>query len=209
MLDTFLNNQNISNNIIIPNSFDSNKKKKLIPISEKSISYSSSVDDKNETIDNQINDSNSSFDFQDKEIPNKTEIKKEEKTENFFDKSKNFLDYISNAISKNFDFFKTTRKTNINTKVEITKKKFGNKTFNRAISGDKIENKLNKDYNNYISNRIKASKSFNGKKYNKEKNKENNKNKAVIKLIKKDYGEKENIRDNYGKNSVGKNNNKN
>ena len=209
MLDTYLNNQNISNNIIIPNSFDSNKKKKLIPISEKSISYSSSVDDKNETIDNQINDSNSSFDFQDKEIPNKTEIKKEEKTENFFDKSKNFLDYISKAISKNFDFFKTTRKININTKVEITKKKFETKSFNRAISGDKIENKLNKDYNNYISNRIKASKSFNGKKYNKEKNKENNKNKAVIKLIKKDYGEKENIRDNYGKNSVGKNNNKN
>ena len=30
----------------------------------------------------------------------------------------------------------------------------------------------------------------------------------MIKLIKKDYGEKENIRDNYGKNSVGKNNNK-
>ena len=209
MLDTYLNDQNISNNIIIPNSFDSNKKKKLIPISEKSISYSSSVDDKNETIDNQINDSNSSFDFQDKEIPNKTEIKKEEKTENFFDKSKNFLDYISKAISKNFDFFKTTRKTNINTKVEITKKKFETKSFNRAISGDKIENKLNKDYNNYISNRIKASKSFNGKKYNKEKNKENNKNKAVIKLIKKDYGDKENIRDNYGKNSVGKNNNKN
>ena len=112
-------------------------------------------------------------------------------------------------IINHFDFFKTTKKININTKVEITKKKFGNKTFNRAISGDKIENKLNKDYNNYISNRIKASKSFNGKKYNKEKNKENNKNKAVIKLIKKNYGDKENIRDNYGKNSVGKNNNKN
>ena len=110
MLDTYLNNQNISNNIIIPNSFDSNKKKKLIPISEKSISYSSSVDDKNETIDNQINDSNSYFDFQDKEIPNKTEIKKEEKTENFFDKSKNFLDYISKAISQNFDFLKRQEK---------------------------------------------------------------------------------------------------
>ena len=71
--------------------------------------------------------------------------------------------------------------------------------FWRAINRNKIENK---DNNNYISNRIKAPKSLNSKIYNKE-NKNN-----VIKLTRKKYGDKENIRDNNEKNFVGNDNNK-
>ena len=51
MMDTYLNNQNISNNIIIKKSDVKNNQKRIIISSEKSMSYSSSVDDKNETKD--------------------------------------------------------------------------------------------------------------------------------------------------------------
>ena len=85
MMDTYLNDQNISNNIMIKKKDESNKYKRIIISSEKRISYSSSVDDKNETIDNQINDSTSSFDYSD--TLRVSEKPKQETAENFFDKS--------------------------------------------------------------------------------------------------------------------------
>ena len=103
MIGTYLNNQNVSNNIIIQKPDESNKQKRIMISSEKSISYSSSVDDKNETIDNQINDSTSSFDYSD--TLRVSELPKKETQESFFEKSKNFLGILGKAVSENFDFF--------------------------------------------------------------------------------------------------------
>ena len=110
MKDTYLNNQNITNNIIIPKLF-SNGKKQVIYSSEKSISYSSSVDDKNETIDNQINDSTSSFDYS--ETLRVSKIPKKEKSAICFERSRNFLAHLNRAVSGNFDVLNLSRKTNI------------------------------------------------------------------------------------------------
>ena len=123
-MDTYLNDQNISNNIIIKKKDESNKYKRIIISSEKSMSYSSSVDDKNETIDNQINDSTSSFDYSD--TLRVSEIPKKETAENFFEKSRNFLGLLSKAVAENFDFFNLPRKTNINDIIVDKNKKFQN-----------------------------------------------------------------------------------
>ena len=131
MIDTYLNDQNISNNIIIKKPNESNKQKRIFISSEKSMSYSSSVDDKNETIDNQINDSTSSFDYSD--TLRVSEIPKKETTENFFEKSKNFLDFLSKAVSENFDFFNLPRKTNINNIIIDKNRKKSNVSLKQKI----------------------------------------------------------------------------
>ena len=120
MIGTYLNNQNVSNNIIIQKPDESNKQKRIMISSEKSISYSSSVDDKNETIDNQINDSTSSFDYSD--TLRVSDFHKREKTENFFTKGKNILRILSKAISENFENFKKQRKTHM-TNIDLEMKK--------------------------------------------------------------------------------------
>ena len=189
MIDTYLNDQNISNNIIIKKPNESNKQKRIFISSEKSMSYSSSVDDKNETIDNQINDSTSSFDYAD--TLRVSEIPKKETTENFFEKSKNFLDFLSKAVSENFDFFNLPRKTNINNIIIDKNRKKSNVSFKRATSGDKIQEKTKKnrlasssETKNNIINRIKSSKFL-------KKNEDNSQNKRmakVTKLINKENG---------------------
>jgi len=182
MIDTYLNDQNISNNIIIKKPNESNKQKRIFISSEKSMSYSSSVDDKNETIDNQINDSTSSFDYSD--TLRVSEIPKKETTENFFEKSKNFLDFLSKAVSENFDFFNLPRKTNINNIIIDKNRKKSNVSFKRATSGDKIQEKTKKNRlasssvtKNNIINRIKSSKFL-------KKNEDNSQNKRMAKVTK-------------------------
>ena len=182
MIDTYLNDQNISNNIIIKKPNESNKQKRIFISSEKSMSYSSSVDDKNETIDNQINDSTSSFDYSD--TLRVSEIPKKETTENFFEKSKNFLDFLSKAVSENFDFFNLPRKTNINNIIIDKNRKKSNVSFKRATSGDKIQEKTKKnrlasssETKNNIINRIKSSKFL-------KKNEDNSQNKRMAKVTK-------------------------
>ena len=182
MIDTYLNDQNISNNIIIKKPNESNKQKRIFISSEKSMSYSSSVDDKNETIDNQINDSTSSFDYSD--TLRVSEIPKKETTENFFEKSKNFLDFLSKAVSENYDFFNLPRKTNINNIIIDKNRKKSNVSFKRATSGDKIQEKTKKNRlasssvtKNNIINRIKSSKFL-------KKNEDNSQNKRMAKVTK-------------------------
>ena len=53
------------------------------------------MDDKNETIDNQFNDSTSSFDYSD--TFRVSDFQKREKNENFFTKGKNLLRILSKA----------------------------------------------------------------------------------------------------------------
>ena len=139
MKDTYLNNQNITNNIIIPKLF-SNGKKQVIYSSEKSISYSSSVDDKNETIDNQINDSTSSFDYS--ETLRVSKIPKKEKSAICFERSRNFLAHLNRAVSGNFDVLNLSRKTNI---INEKNKKEGNIINKRTQSDDKFLEKLKKN----------------------------------------------------------------
>ena len=204
MIDTYLNDQNISNNIIIKKSDVKNNQKRIIISSEKSMSYSSSVDDKNETIDNQINDSTSSFDYSD--TLRVSEIPKKEKKEKKLEKSRNFLDYLTNAISENFHFFNKPRKTQINNSINIEKnKKISNLSFKEKINGNKLEERIKKnklgssgESKNFIINRIKASKSLNDKSIKNVQNK---------KEIKNNYlSNKENIKtkDNNDKNINGK-----
>ena len=57
MNDTYLKNQNISNNIILNKANIISRKKSPLLNKDKNDSYSSSDEDKNETIDNKINDS--------------------------------------------------------------------------------------------------------------------------------------------------------
>ena len=170
MKDTYLSNQNVSNNIIITSQRQNslNKKKKLLS-SEKSISYSSSVDDKNETIDNQINDSTSSFDYAD--------TLKVEKNENFLSKGKNLLRILSKAIWENFENFNKQRKThinniNINLENNKNKKNIILKHKRTTSENNKLEERIknkrlvtsNQNRNrNFILNRINASKSLNNK----------------------------------------------
>ena len=165
MIGTYLNNQNVSNNIIIQKPDESNKQKRIMISSEKSISYSSSVDDKNETIDNQINDSTSSFDYSD--TLRVSELPKKETQESFFEKSKNFLGILGKAVSENFDFFNFTRKTHINSVILDKNKKNSNFSFKRSISGDKFQERIKKNRftspsqnKNNIINRIRSSKNF-------------------------------------------------
>ena len=136
MIGSYLNDQNVSNNIIIKKSDEKNNQKRIIISSEKSMSYSSSVDDKNETIDNQINDSTSSFDYSD--TLRVSEIPKKEKNENIFEKSRNFLGYLTNAISGNFDFFNKSRKTHIDNNINEKNKKLSNLSFREKINGNKF-----------------------------------------------------------------------
>ena len=161
MMDTYLNDQNISNNIMIKKKDESNKYKRIIISSEKSMSYSSSVDDKNETIDNQINDSTSSFDYSD--TLRVSEKPKQETAENFFDKSKNFLGFLGKAVAENFDFFNLPRKTNINDIIVNKNKKYINVSYKRSTSGDNLRMKKKRfisssENKNKIMNSFKASK---------------------------------------------------
>ena len=200
MKETYKNNQNISNNIIIPktklNLDDSNKQKKIIYSSEKSISYSSSVDDKNETIDNRINDSTSSFDYSEtlrvseipkKDINNKSAIS--------FEKSRNFLTNLNLAVSGNLEPLNFPRKTNV---LCNNNKKDENLILKRTQSDDKFIEKIRKNKlgeNNEFSKVVKIEKknininkniNKNLKDNNKDINKENisenkNKNEKIIK----------------------------
>ena len=171
MKDTYLNDQNVSNNIIIKDQRQNSPKKKKLFSSEKSISYSSSVDDKNETIDNQINDSTSSFDYSD--TLRVSDFQKREKTENFFTKGKNILRMLSKAISENFENFNKQRKTHItNIDLEKNKKNINMKHKRTTSDNNKFEGKIknkrldssNQNRNrNFLLNRINASKSLNNK----------------------------------------------
>ena len=171
MKDIYLNDQNVSNNIIIKDQGQNSIKKKKLLSSEKSISYSSSVDDKNETIDNQINDSTSSFDYSD--TLRVSDFHKREKTENFFTKGKNILRILSKAISENFENFKKQRKTHItNIDLEKNEKNINMKHKRTTSENNKLEGRIknkrlissNQNRNkNFILNRINASKSLNNK----------------------------------------------
>ena len=149
MIDNYKNDQNISNNIIIQKSNESNKQKRIFISSEKSMSYSSSVDDKNETIDNQINDSTSSFDYSD--TLRVSEIPKSEKPKNLIEKSKNLLAFLSKAVTENFDFFNLPRKTHIEHIYFDKNRKISNSSDKKASGGDKLKEKLKK-YNIISSN---------------------------------------------------------
>ena len=171
MKDIYLNDQNVSNNIIIKDQGQNSIKKKKLLSSEKSISYSSSVDDKNETIDNQINDSTSSFDYSD--TLRVSDFHKREKTENFFTKGKNILRILSKAISENFENFKKQRKTHMtNIDLEKNEKNINMKHKRTTSVNNKLEGRIknkrlissNQNRNkNFILNRINASKSLNNK----------------------------------------------
>ena len=168
MIDTYLNDQNVSNNIIIPNKGQNDNKKKIILCSEKSMSYSSSVDDKNETIDNQINDSTSSFDYAD--TLRVSDFKKKETPDNLFEKGKNILGILSKAISENFDIFNKPRKTHIANIITNKNKKNSNMKNKRTTSENKLEEKIknkrlisSSENKNHILNRIISSKSVNNK----------------------------------------------
>ena len=171
MKDIYLNDQNVSNNIIIKDQGQNSIKKKKLLSSEKSISYSSSVDDKNETIDNQINDSTSSFDYSD--TLRVSDFHKREKTENFFTKGKNILRILSKAISENFENFKKQRKTHMtNIDLEKNEKNINMKHKRTTSENNKLEGRIknkrlissNQNRNkNFILNRINASKSLNNK----------------------------------------------
>ena len=201
MIGTYLNNQNVSNNIIIQKVDDSNKQKRIMISSEKSISYSSSVDDKNETIDNQINDSTSSFDYSD--TLRVSELPKKETQETFFEKSKNFLGFLGKAVSE-FDIFNLSRKTNINSGILDKNKKNSNLSFKRSISGGKFQERIKKSRftsssvnKSNIINRIKASKI--------PKNNDNElQNKRITKVIKLSGKEKGINKCNKDKNSIDK-----
>ena len=207
MKDTYLNDQNVSNNIIIKQQEQNSNKKKIILCSEKSMSYSSSVDDKNETIDNQINDSTSSFDYSD--TLRVSDFHKRDKSENFFAKGKNILGFLSKAISENFDLFNKKRKTYIsNISVDKNKKNsnFGHKRI--TSESNKLEEKIkNKrlvsasENKNYILNRIISSKSVN--------NKKTMGSKAIKKLSKALNKDKEEIKENKNNNINDKTNIKN
>ena len=107
MTDTYLHNQNISNNIIISKPNYNYKIKKPINERYSNKSLSSSDEEKNETIDNQINDSSTSLDIE--EVPKPDE--EIEHIQNFNKEKKNILQlnhknncYTSrnNCKSKNF-----------------------------------------------------------------------------------------------------------
>ena len=169
MIDTYLNDQNVSNNIMINNKGQNSIKKEIILSTEKSISYSSSVDDKNETIDNQINDSTSSFDYSD--TLRVSDFHKREKSQNFFANGKNILNIVSKAISENFENINKQRKTHItNIVVEKNKKNINMKHKRTTSENYKLEERIkNKrlvsanENRNFILNRINASKSLNNK----------------------------------------------
>ena len=205
MMDTYLNNQNISNNIIIKKKDESNKYKRIIISSEKSMSYSSSVDDKNETIDNQINDSTSSFDYSD--TLRVSEIPKKETAENFFEKSKNFLGLLSKAVAENFDFFNLPRKTNINDIIVDKNKKFQNISYKRSTSGGNLRERIKKK--RFVSSSENKNKIINHFKASKINNKDNSQNKRITNVIKlnNNKGNKikgKNIKENKDKKIIGK-----
>jgi len=200
MIGSYLNDQNVSNNIIIKKTDEKNNQKRIIISSEKSMSYSSSVDDKNETIDNQINDSTSSFDYSD--TLRVSEIPKKEKNENIFEKSRNFLGYLTNAISGNFDFFNKSRKTHIDNNINEKNKKLSNLSFREKINGNKLEERIKKnrldsssDNKNFIINRIKASKSLNNKIIKNVKNIDNKKENKNNNLLNKENKKAKDIND--------------
>ena len=205
MMDTYLNDQNISNNIIIKKKDESNKYKRIIISSEKSMSYSSSVDDKNETIDNQINDSTSSFDYSD--TLRVSEIPKKETAENFFEKSKNFLGLLSKAVAENFDFFNLPRKTNINDIIVDKNKKFQNISYKRSTSGGNLRERIKKK--RFVSSSENKNKIINHFKASKINNKDNSQNKRITNVIKlnNNKGNKikgKNIKENKDKKIIGK-----
>ena len=206
MMDTYLNDQNISNNIIIKKKDETNKYKRIIISSEKSMSYSSSVDDKNETIDNQINDSTSSFDYSD--TLRVSEIPKKETAENFFEKSKNFLGLLSKAVAENFDFFNLPRKTNINDIIVDKNKKFQNISYKRSTSGDNLRERIKKK--RFVSSSENKNKIINHFKASKISNKDNSQNKRITNVIKLNNNNKgnkikgKNIKENKDKKIIGK-----
>ena len=168
------------------------------------MSYSSSVDDKNETIDNQINDSTSSFDYSD--TLRVSEKPKQETAENFFDKSKNFLGFLSKAVAENFDFFNIPRKTNINDIIVNKNKKYINVSYKRSTSGDNLRMKKKRfisssENKNKIMNSFKASKISKNNEDNSPKKKISN----VIKLNNKvNKNKNNNIKGNKDKNIISK-----
>jgi hypothetical protein len=170
------------------------------------MSYSSSVDDKNETIDNQINDSTSSFDYSD--TLRVSEKPKQETAENFFDKSKNFLGFLGKAVAENFDFFNLPRKTNINDIIVNKNKKYINASYKRSTSGDNLKGRMKKkrfisssENKNKIMNSFKASKISKNNEDNSPKKKITN----VIKLNNKvNKNKNKTIKGNKDKNIISK-----
>ena len=130
MTDTYLQNQNISNNIIFNKPKDNIHGKKSLKNKDNNESYSSSNEERNETIDNKINDSSTLLDIEevpppDQDIDHLQQFNKENK--NIY-----YLNYQNktNSLSRN--------KNN----VKIMAKKMNSLTsqhhLNRAISGNII-----------------------------------------------------------------------
>ena len=155
MTDTYLTNQNISNNIIINKQKQKkpleHKEKKPIFIRASFESYTSYDGENNETIDNRINDSFSSLTFDDisqneeEDIDHLQKFRQEKKKIPL--PSSNKLKSGSKAIIKNNNKNKNFNKVTVSTLTVENNKNFGEqeknkekneKQLNRAISGNII-----------------------------------------------------------------------
>ena len=127
MTDSYLQNQNISNNILLNNQNYNPKYKNQNIKKNMNESYSSSDEDKNETIDNKFNDSSSSLDII--EVP-----KPKEDKPNFqqFNKEYNNILQIKNRINSEINLNKNRLNFFEKDKKDYTIQRH----LNRAISGN-------------------------------------------------------------------------
>ena len=129
MTDTYLQNQNISNNIILNRPKDNYKGKKLIKNKDNNESHSSSNEDKNETIDNKINDSSTSLDIEEVPLP-----------EQDIDHLQKFNNQNKNIYNLNYENRSNSSRNKNN--VKIVSKKINSLTaqhhLNRVISENRI-----------------------------------------------------------------------
>ena len=165
MNDTYIQNQNISNNIIFKNPNNNSKVKITIKKKENIDIYTSSDEDKNETIDNKVNDSSTSLDIE--EVPKLEEeidhLDKFNKAQKYFQKANNQnaanisrnkskatiisndlkcltnQHHLSRAISGNI--LPLHRNTNITLGNDKNNFGFGKMTFKKSTSGDRNTSK--------------------------------------------------------------------
>ena len=127
MIDSYLQNQNISNNIILNNPNYNPKYKNQINKKDMNESYSSSDEDKNETIDNKFNDSSSSLEIV--EVP---KPKEDMSNLQLFNKEYNNMFQIKNHNNSEINLNKN--------KLHFSEKDKNDKTtqrhLSRAISGN-------------------------------------------------------------------------
>ena len=127
MTDSYLQNQNLSNNIILNNPNYNPKFKNPIKKKDLNESYTSSDEDKNETIDNKFNDSSSSLDII--EVPNsKEDMSNLQK----YNKEYNNAFQIKNRNNSEIDIKKINPNLFENNKNDNTTQRH----LNRAISGN-------------------------------------------------------------------------